>query len=135
MADDIHKKRWGKASVGALIVMIILSSVGSAYANKKEELVPAVSVTAKDQMVERADDLAAALGAPEPADVLTGRRRRSGPRRVVLAVGRQEAVSPHSRETVLVRTGGGARWRIEVDTAGMARVEPLDVGVRNYSIS
>ena len=51
MADDIHKKRWGKASVGALIVMIILSSVGSAYANKKEELVPAVSVTAKDQMV------------------------------------------------------------------------------------
>ena len=80
--------------------------------------------------LERADDLAAALGAPEPADVLTGRRRRSGPRRVVLAVGRQEAVSPHSRETVLVRTGGGARWRIEVDTAGMARVEPLDVGVR-----
>ena len=51
VADDIHKKRWGKASVGALIVMIILSSVGSAYANKKEELVPAVSVTAKDQMV------------------------------------------------------------------------------------
>ena len=47
-----------------------------------------------------------------------------------LAVGRQEAVSPHSRETVLVRTGGGARWRIEVDTAGTARVEPLDVGVR-----
>lgn len=80
--------------------------------------------------LERADDLAAALGAPEPADVLTGRRRRSGPRRVVLAVGRQEAVSPHSRETVLVRTGGGARWRIEVDTAGMARVEPLNVGVR-----
>ena len=80
--------------------------------------------------LERADDLAAALGAPEPADVLTGRRRRSGPRRVVLAVGRQEAVSPHSRETVLVRTGGGARWRIEVDTAGMARVEPLDVGGR-----
>ena len=80
--------------------------------------------------LERADDLAAALGAPEPADVLTGRRRRSGPRRVVLAVGRQEAVSPHSRETVLVRTGGGARWRIEVDTAGTARVEPLGVGVR-----
>ncbi len=51
VADDIHKKRWGKASVGALIVMIILSSVGSAYANKKEELVPAVSVTAKEQMV------------------------------------------------------------------------------------
>ena len=80
--------------------------------------------------LERADDLAAALGAPEPADVLTGRRRRSGPRRVVLAVSRQEAVSPHSRETVLVRTGGGARWRIEVDTAGTARVEPLGVGVR-----
>ena len=80
--------------------------------------------------LERADDLAAALGAPEPADVLTGRRRRSGPRRVVLATGQQEAVSPHSRETVLVRTGGGARWRIEVDTAGTARVEPLGVGVR-----
>ena len=80
--------------------------------------------------LERADDLAAALGAPEPADVLTGRRRRSGPRRVVLATGQQDALSPHSRETVLVRTGGGARWRIEVDTAGMARVEPLGVGVR-----
>ena len=80
--------------------------------------------------LERADDLAAALGAPEPADVLTGRHRRSGPRRVVLATGQQEAVSPHSRETVLVRTGGGARWRIEVDTAGTARVEPLGVGVR-----
>lgn len=36
VADDIHKKRWGKASVGALIVMIILSSVGSAYANKRK---------------------------------------------------------------------------------------------------
>ncbi len=80
--------------------------------------------------LERADDLAAALGAPEPADVLTGRRRRSGPRRVVLATGQQDALSPHSRETVLVRTGGGARWRIEVDTAGTARVEPLGVGVR-----
>ena len=80
--------------------------------------------------LERADDLAATLGAPEPADVLTGRRRRSGPRRVVLATGQQDALSPHSRETVLVRTGGGARWRIEVDTAGTARVEPLGVGVR-----
>ena len=47
IADDMHKKRWAKASVIALAFMIFLSSAGTMYANKKEELVPAVNVSAK----------------------------------------------------------------------------------------
>ena len=46
VAIDMHKKRWGKAAVVALALMIFLSSGGSMYANRKEELVPAVSVSA-----------------------------------------------------------------------------------------
>lgn len=51
IAEDKHKKRWGKAAVGALVVMIFLSSAGSLYANQKEELVPAVNVSAQNGMV------------------------------------------------------------------------------------
>lgn len=46
LAGDIHKKRWGKASTLALIFVILLAGPGSSYANKKEVLVPAVSVKA-----------------------------------------------------------------------------------------
>lgn len=46
----------------------------------------------------------------------------------------QEDVPPApvgGRGVALVRTGGGnARWRVEVDSSGGARVEPLGVGVR-----
>ena len=73
-----------------------------------------------------------AVGAPQPAEVLAG-RRRSGGTHIVLAVG-QEDVPPApvgGRGAALVRTGGGsARWRIEVDSSGAARVEPFGVGVR-----
>lgn len=46
LAGDIHKKRWGKVSALALLFVILLSGPGSSYANKKEVLVPAVSVQA-----------------------------------------------------------------------------------------
>lgn len=46
VAGDIHKKRWGKAAALSLLLVILLSGPGSIYANKKEELVPAVSVQA-----------------------------------------------------------------------------------------
>ena len=80
-------------------------------------------------------------GAPSPAEVLTGRRGGVGAgnsdngynNHIVLAVS-QEVVPPApvgGRGVALVRTGGGnARWRIEVDSSGGARVEPLDVAVR-----
>ena len=64
--------------------------------------------------------------------VLTGRSGR-GDVCVVLAAGQEEAapVSPVRGGATLVRAGGGGgRWRIEVDSTGSARVEPLGVGVR-----
>lgn len=51
IASDIHKKRWGKAMVIYLVAMILISSVGNMYAHKKEELVPAVNVTAVNNVV------------------------------------------------------------------------------------
>ena len=51
VADDIYKKRWGKASVIALLVMIFLSSFGSSFANKPEELIPAVPISAENGLV------------------------------------------------------------------------------------
>lgn len=51
IAGDKHKKRWGKAAVISLCVMIFFSSFGSIYANKKEELIPAIPVSAKNQLV------------------------------------------------------------------------------------
>lgn len=51
IASDIHKKRWGKAMVVYLVAMILISSVGNMYAHKKEELVPAVNVTAVNNVV------------------------------------------------------------------------------------
>ncbi len=51
VANDIHKKRWGKASVLALLLMIFLSSFGSRFANKAEELIPAVPITAENGLV------------------------------------------------------------------------------------
>lgn len=51
IAKDIHKKRWGKVTVIYLVLMILFSSVGSMYAHKKEELVPAVNVTASNGVV------------------------------------------------------------------------------------
>ena len=52
VALDRHKKRWGKAAVISLCVMIFFSSFGSIYANKKEELIPAITVSAKNQRVD-----------------------------------------------------------------------------------
>ena len=51
VADDMHKKRWGKASVVALLLMIFLSSFGSKFANKQEELIPAIPVSAENEIV------------------------------------------------------------------------------------
>lgn len=47
LSHAIHKKRWGTASVLCLAVMAAVSSFGSVYANQKEQLVPAVPVTAE----------------------------------------------------------------------------------------
>ena len=44
VADDIHKKRWGKASLVTIFLIIFLSSFGSVFANKQEELVAAVNI-------------------------------------------------------------------------------------------
>lgn len=51
IAEDMHKKRWGKASVIALLLMLFLSSFGSSWANKKEELIPAVPIEAQNGLV------------------------------------------------------------------------------------
>ena len=42
-----HKLRWGSGVVASLVVMVLLSSVGNSFANKKEELVPAVPIQAE----------------------------------------------------------------------------------------
>lgn len=52
LANDMHKKRWVKASVVILAVMLFFSTAGSAYANKKEVLIPAVPVDAVNGMVK-----------------------------------------------------------------------------------
>lgn len=51
IANDMHKKRWGKVTVMYLVLMILISSLGSMYAHKKEELVPAVNVTENNGVV------------------------------------------------------------------------------------
>ncbi len=60
VAKDMHKKRWGKASVGILVVMILFSTFGYTYATKEEELIPAIAVTAENNKVsleiEKVDD-------------------------------------------------------------------------------
>ena len=48
----MHKRRWGTATVLFLAGMVFLSSFGARYANRKEELVPAVPVTAVDGFVD-----------------------------------------------------------------------------------
>ena len=48
----MHKRRWGTATVIFLAGMVFLSSFGASYANKKEELVPAVAVTAVNGSVD-----------------------------------------------------------------------------------
>ena len=48
----MHKRRWGTATVLFLAGMVFLSSFGASYANRKEELVPAVPVTAVDGFVD-----------------------------------------------------------------------------------
>lgn len=48
----MHKRRWGTATVLFLAGMVFLSSFGASYANRKEELVPAVPVTASGGFVD-----------------------------------------------------------------------------------
>ncbi|MFC2638413.1 MAG: Fe-S-containing protein [Mitsuokella sp.] len=48
----LHKRRWGTATMVVLIAMVLLSSLGSSYANKKEELVAAVNVLAENGSVD-----------------------------------------------------------------------------------
>lgn len=48
----IHKRRWATATTVALVVMVLASSLGSGYANRKEELVPAVPVAAVDGNID-----------------------------------------------------------------------------------
>lgn len=52
LAYDMHKKRWGKASVVILAVMLFFSTAGSAFANKKEVLIPAIPVDASNGIVQ-----------------------------------------------------------------------------------
>ena len=51
LSQALHKRRWGTAVVGVLAVLVCLSSFGSAYANQKESLVPAVPVEAENGTV------------------------------------------------------------------------------------
>ena len=52
LMQAMHKRRWGTATVLFLAGMVFLSSFGASYANRKEELVPAVPVTAIDGSVD-----------------------------------------------------------------------------------
>ena len=52
LMQAMHKRRWGTATVLFLAGMVFLSSFGASYANRKEELVPAVPVTAVDGFVD-----------------------------------------------------------------------------------
>jgi len=56
LAQAIHKRRWGKGLLAILLVLIVFSSAGSWYANRKPELVPAVPVQAQAGFVEIALD-------------------------------------------------------------------------------
>lgn len=73
------------------------------------------------------DDISPAR-AMEPDSILTGQRHTQ--QTFVLTSG-QEATEPGQRGLSLVRTGPsrGARWRIEIDASGMARIDPLGVAV------
>lgn len=51
LAAAKHKLRWGSGVVAALFVMVLLSSAGYSFANKKEELVPAVPIQAENGYV------------------------------------------------------------------------------------
>ena len=52
LMQAMHKRRWGTATVLFLAGMVFLSSFGASYANRKEELVPAVPVTASGGFVD-----------------------------------------------------------------------------------
>lgn len=51
LSSALHKKRWGACVFVVVITMVLFSSVGSHFANKKEELVPAVPVMAENGRV------------------------------------------------------------------------------------
>lgn len=51
LAAAKHKLRWGGGVVAALAVMVLLSSFGYSFANKKEELVPAIPIQAEEGFV------------------------------------------------------------------------------------
>ncbi|WP_147681171.1 hypothetical protein [Actinomyces ruminicola] len=73
------------------------------------------------------DEVAAAYP-PAPADVLDGRHR--GEQVFVLAAG-PDTATPGQHGFNLIRTGRAddARWRIDLDSSGTARIDPLGVAV------
>ena len=52
LMQAMHKRRWGTATIFFLAGMVLLSSFGAGYANRKEELVKAVAVTAVNGSVD-----------------------------------------------------------------------------------
>ena len=52
LARAIRRKRWGSGLLAMLVLTILISSIGGWYANKKEQLVPAVAVKAEDGLVQ-----------------------------------------------------------------------------------
>ena len=52
VSSAIRRKRWGSGLLAILILTIFVSSVGGWYANKKEQLVPAVDVKAENGLVQ-----------------------------------------------------------------------------------
>lgn len=48
----VHKRRWGTGVILTLIFLVTVSSVGSYYANKKEEVTPAKPISATDGIVK-----------------------------------------------------------------------------------
>jgi len=73
------------------------------------------------------DDISPAQ-AMDPDSILTGQRHT---RQTFVLTSGQEATEPGQHDLSLVRTGPsrGARWRIEIDASGMARIDPLGVVV------
>lgn len=51
LAAAKHKLRWGTGVIAALVVMVLMSSVGYSFATKEAELVPAIPVAAENGFV------------------------------------------------------------------------------------